>query len=204
MVVSVPAARISRRDRANETTKLVRSRMPTASLILSKYPECCRPHQAKERPMPGPRRPSTTCIQSGPGPDRRKETNSVLAYSPGGAAPEKQLTWYDRTGNWLSTVGDPADYSAPALSSDGKRLAVAIRDANTKTCDIWVLDLARGTASRLTFDPVEDIEPVWSPDARIAFQSNRCGLGSVRQECYWNWREEELLLESQSVKRLEA
>ena len=132
-------------------------------------------------------------------------SNGVLAFSPGRATPEKQLAWYDRAGKRLSTIGDPADYSTPALSPDGNRLAVTIRDANTKTRDIWVLDLARATASRLTFDPAEDAEPVWSPDgARIAFQSNRRGHNDLFVRNAAGTGEEELLLESPNNKRPEA
>jgi eukaryotic-like serine/threonine-protein kinase len=36
--------------------------------------------------------------------------------------------------------------------------------------DVWVLDLVRNGASRLTFDPRSDRSPVWSPDgSRISF-----------------------------------
>ena len=35
------------------------------------------------------------------------------------------LVWFDRQGRRLETVGEPAQYSNPALSPDGKRLAVA-------------------------------------------------------------------------------
>jgi hypothetical protein len=132
-------------------------------------------------------------------------TNGVLALSPGRAAPQKQLTWYDRAGRVLSKVGDPADYLGPALSPDGNRLAVAIRDASTKTRDVWVLDMARATASRLTFDPAEDAEPVWSPDgARIAFQSNRRGNYDLFVKSAAGTGEEELLLESHYAKAPEA
>ncbi len=39
---------------------------------------------------------------------------------------------------------------------------------------LWIVDLATGTASRLTDGPVSDREPAWSPDGRrVAFSSNR-------------------------------
>jgi acylaminoacyl-peptidase len=39
---------------------------------------------------------------------------------------------------------------------------------------LWLVDVATGTASRLTDGPVSDGEPAWSPDgSRIAFASNR-------------------------------
>ncbi|MGH9935298.1 MAG: hypothetical protein ACREAM_03575, partial [Blastocatellia bacterium] len=35
---------------------------------------------------------------------------------------------------------------------------------------LWIIDVARGIASRLTFDPGWETRPVWSPDGRrIAF-----------------------------------
>ncbi len=39
---------------------------------------------------------------------------------------------------------------------------------------LWLVDVATGTASRLTDGPVHDREPAWSPDGtRIAFTANR-------------------------------
>jgi dipeptidyl aminopeptidase/acylaminoacyl peptidase len=42
--------------------------------------------------------------------------------------------------------------------------------------DIWTIDVARGVATRQTFDPAADFKPVWSPDSReLAFSSLRDG-----------------------------
>ena len=89
---------------------------------------------------------------------------------------ETQLVWFDRDGRRLETVGPPGHYRNPALSPDGKRLAVAVLDLKTGTSDIWLMEVGRGRKSRFTFDPAVDDMPVWSPDgSRIAFQSDRSG-----------------------------
>lgn len=86
-----------------------------------------------------------------------------------------QLQWFDRSGRVLGRVGDPADYSNPALSPDGKRLAVSIRDATGRR-DVWIFQLDGGTRTRLTSDPADETNPVWSPDgAEVLFCSDRAG-----------------------------
>jgi serine/threonine protein kinase/Tol biopolymer transport system component len=131
-------------------------------------------------------------------------TNGVLAWRRRASAGLNELAWFDRTGNRLGAVGEPADYSNPALSPDEKRLAVSRRDPSTKTRDIWLFDLVRGVGSRFTFDPADDTNPVWSPDgAKIAFTSNRKG----KRDLYWKnsngTGEEELILASTLDKNAE-
>src|SRR5262249_10553934 len=100
------------------------------------------------------------------------ERGTLAFHSEGAQAP--QLVWFDRSGKQLGTVGEPADYSNPSLSADDKRLAVGVRDPKTKSRDIWLFDLARGAKSRFTFDPADDLNPVWSKDgSRIFFTSDR-------------------------------
>jgi len=85
-----------------------------------------------------------------------------------------QLTWFDRGGKVLGTIGTPGTYRNPALSPDEKRLIVERVDAQTGTNDLWLIELARGTMSRFTFDPADDLCPIWSPDGRrIIYYSAR-------------------------------
>jgi Tol biopolymer transport system component len=95
------------------------------------------------------------------------------------ASTESMLTWFDRKGVPLGTVGAAAYNFNLGLSPDGQLLAVS-RQSRTTThfgSDIWILDLARGGhAVRLTDDPGSEFDPVWSPDGRsILFNSNRAG-----------------------------
>ena len=67
-------------------------------------------------------------------------------------------------------------YRNPELSPDGARVAVNAVAAQGSTQDLWLVELARGITSRFTFDPGNDIYPVWSPDgSRIVFGSDREG-----------------------------
>ncbi len=130
--------------------------------------------------------------------------NGVLVYRPGSGAADAHLVWFDRAGKNLGTVGSAAEYSGPALSPDGSRLAVGIRDPGAQGRDIWVFDLARGTSTKLTFDPKDDFNPVWSPDgSRIAFSSDRRGPRDLYVKSASGTGEEELLLESGRNKAAE-
>ena len=50
-------------------------------------------------------------------------TNGRLAYRSGARSTSRQLTWFDRDGKSLGTVGDPAGHEQLALSPDGRRAA---------------------------------------------------------------------------------
>jgi len=99
----------------------------------------------------------------------------VLTFSQGDAGTASELVWLDRTGREVGKIGEPASYADFAISPDGGRLAYALAD-RAGAQDIWVRDLKRDVASRLTFDPTNEIWPVWSPDGRrIAYSSDRGG-----------------------------
>jgi eukaryotic-like serine/threonine-protein kinase len=84
-----------------------------------------------------------------------------------------QFAWLDRTGRQLSTVGIRGKYRASALSPDGTRLAYE----NAADGDIWILDLARQTSSRLTSNPGVEACPVWFPDnTTIAYRTDAGGV----------------------------
>ena len=68
-----------------------------------------------------------------------------------------------------------------------------------KTRDIWIFDLLSGTRTRLTFDPADDLDSVWSPDGtRIAFSSDRLGQRDIYQKLADGSGQEELLLEARA------
>ncbi len=129
--------------------------------------------------------------------------NGVLAYSTGGVA-SNQLLWVDRSGRTLGTAGSPGALHMPALSPDGARIAVRQIDPQTSNRDLWVLEPARGTSTRFTFDPSVDTTPLWSPDGgRVAFASNRGGgVLNLFQKLATGAGAEETLMTSRSNKYL--
>ena len=102
--------------------------------------------------------------------------NGVLAYRTGSPAIRTQLAWVDRAGRLTASIGEPGLYRNPALSLDGTRLAVEAVDPIGRNQEVVLIDLARGAASRFTFDAANDAYPIWSPDGRyVYFASDRDG-----------------------------
>jgi dipeptidyl aminopeptidase/acylaminoacyl peptidase len=100
----------------------------------------------------------------------------VLVYGLGDpAGVGLQLTWVDRTGKALGTVGAVAPYRGFNLSPDDSQVVAHTHEGDGG--DVWLMDVARGTTARFTFDASqENASPIWSPDGRrIAFSSVRNG-----------------------------
>ncbi len=101
----------------------------------------------------------------------------VLVHMRGAGATRTQLTWRDRDGKVMSTVGDLAGYWEPRLSKDGTRVAVCV---GQDVADVWIYDLQSDMRNRFTFDPADDRTPMWAPDdSQLAFASGRTARGEI-------------------------
>jgi hypothetical protein len=90
-------------------------------------------------------------------------------------AARPQMMMFARDGKLIGTTEIPGDYSNPALSPDGRRLAVSLRQPN-RTRDIWIFDSVKGGETRLTSDPADETNPVWSPDgSELVYCSDHYG-----------------------------
>ena len=130
--------------------------------------------------------------------------NGVLVWITAATNPLSELVWFDASGRRAGAVGAPDHYGSPALAPDGSRLAVDIIDPSTKTRDIWIIDLNRGSRTRFTFDPAGDSDAVWSPDgSRVAWTSNRKGVQDLYVKSASGTGQDEPLLVSSLPKTSE-
>jgi Tol biopolymer transport system component len=113
--------------------------------------------------------------------------DGVLLYSMSSGTRSNQIGWYDRDGKFLGPVGAPGAVGGPAISHDEKSVVF------TRSADLWVYDVNRGTETRLTASRGQT--PFWSPqDDRIVFQSNRTGGSQLYQRSSSPGGTDELLL----------
>jgi serine/threonine protein kinase len=132
------------------------------------------------------------------GGDFSVSRNGVLVYAVG-AGQRGRLVWVERNGLRQEVEGTatiPALLN-PALSPDLRRVAVRVMDPQVRTRDLWLLDLARGVTSRLTFEPSNENYPVWSADGtRILYFSDASGSRGLHIKSATGAGGDELLLKS--------
>ena len=134
---------------------------------------------------------------------------TLLWVAPVAHGQSLQLTWVDRSGKSIETVGPSGAYRGPDLAPDGKRFAIHRHD-DTKDPnrpgggDVFVFDSGPGPGTRITGDGsgvVENAMPIWSPDGtRIVFGSVRNGKGGLYTKRADGTGPEELLIESETSK----
>ena len=83
----------------------------------------------------------------------------------------QQITIFDRKGQVIKKVGEPALYSQPAFSPDGNRVLVIKQDIKSGQRDLWVVDVDTAKATRISDDTRFKVTPLWSPDGKYVFYS---------------------------------
>jgi Tol biopolymer transport system component len=98
--------------------------------------------------------------------------NGILVYRTGEVRPG--LAWQDRDGRELGTVPQSEDrYEQRTMTPDDHRVIAHIHEL-PHGGNLWALDLAQGTKSRLTSGPYHDEFPVVSPDGTaVVYSSSR-------------------------------
>jgi Tol biopolymer transport system component len=112
--------------------------------------------------------------------------NGVLAYRSSGLLAATSLVWTDRSGKTIGSAGPPGDYQTTTLSPDESRLVAEMHDLRTGVGDLWLIDLNRGSTSRVTFDGMHHQAAVWAPDgSRFVFGALHDGVRNVHLKM-WN------------------
>jgi Tol biopolymer transport system component len=128
----------------------------------------------------------------------------LLVYTSSPASGHARLVWKDRQGKTVGTLGEANGVAIdPALSPDGKHLAIALLNpaVNTIASNIWILDTDTAIPTRFTFATGQDRNPVWSPDGRtIYFSSNRNGKMDLYRKASNGAAQEEVVVSSGGTK----
>ena len=96
----------------------------------------------------------------------------VLVYHPTGTTLTSRLTWTDRTGKVVRSIGPPGYYFDVALSPDGKRVMAAEGDPKSS---LYVIEMERGVKTRFSFADRSTNSPVWSRDGSSVMYSQSPG-----------------------------
>jgi serine/threonine-protein kinase len=120
-------------------------------------------------------------------------STGTFVYASGKSADRAwQMVWLDASGRTQPLLAVPRAYLYPRLSRDGRKLAIIEKG------DIYVHDLERETATRLTFSGDAN-SPVWAPDGEhlvVQSASNGSTFSWVRSDGAGN---PQLLLETANV-----
>lgn len=112
--------------------------------------------------------------------------SAQFSFTPGGTlvdlpailTPGVSLVAVDRVGRERVITSQSHRLSGARLSPDGRTVAVNRGAAND---DIVLIDLARGTTTRLSFEPGNEDDPVWSADgSRVFYAAEVPGEGLLQ------------------------
>ena len=128
-------------------------------------------------------------VRAGPGSaEIVLSPGGMLLYeigASGGASLRSELFWVGRDGK--ATLVDSgwsfaaSTNSSPALSPDGRRLAVSIQAGATS--DIWIKQLDKGPLTRLTFSG-DNERPTWTRDGRAVVYTSVAAGGKGNQDLH--------------------
>jgi len=122
--------------------------------------------------------------------------DGLVALRGGGR--QHQLTWFDRAGHKLASIGPPGAQSGIALSPDGRQAVVSANKAGAWDSSLWLLDTVSGQTSRFTFEDIDANQPSWSGDGtRILFRGFRAdGVNGLYAKPTTGGATEELVLQA--------
>jgi eukaryotic-like serine/threonine-protein kinase len=97
--------------------------------------------------------------------------NGVLVYGLGGSAGNNRAALYDRAGRRIRNLTPVGNILSVNTTPDGRRLVFEWQQQ--PLADVWLVDVATGTRSRVTRNPDDDNSPVWLPDGKSILYTAR-------------------------------
>jgi eukaryotic-like serine/threonine-protein kinase len=114
-----------------------------------------------------------------------------------------QLLWVDREGKGTEALTGRELFFSPRISPSGRRLAVDRSNQKDGQGDVWIYELGRNVADRLTFKPENESGPAWSGDERyIYYHRGNQGDSSIERITSGGTGAVETLVASKEEKRL--
>jgi Tol biopolymer transport system component len=116
------------------------------------------------------------------------------------APPDSQLTWLDRKGTVVGSLSEPARYVNLVLSPDGTR-AVVGRESRVGRGDrdLWIVDVARNTATRLTPDPEPQSDAAFSADGTQVYYASASRNRILKRKAVDGSGESQTLVDERSL-----
>lgn len=113
--------------------------------------------------------------------DLAVSNSGTLMFTQGGAQSNLELVWVARDGKTTPVDSTwQGNFGWPAISPDGRKLAIGLGSTFGQSGDIWVKQLDAGPALKLTFEAPLNSWPSWTPDGRfITYYSRRGILGGA-------------------------
>ena len=107
-------------------------------------------------------------VAAGVGPPSVSNDGTIVAPALSGASTRwRQLTVRGRDGERLDTVEPPLYLTSnPAVSPDGKSVAVSASNREGLSPDIWLFEFGRPVGRRLVADELTLDHPAWHPNGR--------------------------------------
>ena len=100
--------------------------------------------------------------------------SGTLVVMPASVAGSRfQVVEVDRRGAERLVLAEPDRYQNPRFAPDGRRISLDITPARGAS-DVWVVDPARGSRTRVTSEAASDFGALWTPDGRdLIYMSER-------------------------------
>jgi Tol biopolymer transport system component len=106
--------------------------------------------------------------------------NGTLAFLT--AEGDARLTWIEPTGRATSSIGAPGNYLDLNTVPDGRSVLATRLDNATGVYDMWSIDGARGTETRLSSGPSTNVSPFLLADRPVLIYSKAMGGPPQLQE----------------------